>query len=112
MVCVPGGSALIVVSGTSTVRLSVFEFHVPSTGRKMKPDPGAPTVSKKPSAATTFDTGSVAEAVTRTAGVDELTPIVPLVAAGTAATAEVVGPVLSIVRTVDATGPGLSKKSV
>ena len=34
---------------------SVIEFQVPSTGRKMKPDPGAPTVSMKPSAATMFD---------------------------------------------------------
>ena len=92
---------MIVDSGMSALTVSVMAFHVPSVGTKRKPVPAVPAESMKPSAATMFDTVSVADAVTRTAGVAEFTPTVPLVAVGATVTPDVVGPVLSMVSVID-----------
>ena len=100
MVWLPALSAAIVVSGMSALIDSIVEFHDPSVGTNGNPVPTAPTPSMKPSARSSLVVESVAEAVIRTAGVDELMPTVPLFGFGAAVTPEVVGPVPSMVNVI------------
>ena len=98
------------VSGMSPKAASDAPFHRPSEGRKTKPVPSGPTVSRNPSTAATADcapleSGSLAVVVTRTATMVELRPVVPLVAPGVATGVATVGAVRSTIRT----GAGFAK---